>query len=334
MLKKLLPDWQPKRVLKAAFLALGFVSVGTALALLNTSTGSAALPYGQLHVSGVNLTSATGQVAILHGMSTHGMQWFGQFANAGAYQALKSRGANVIRLAMYTDEGGYLSNPALKNQVFKAADAAIAQDMYVILDWHILHDGNPQTHEAEAKGFFDEASARYGNNPAVLYEICNEPNGNINWSNNVKPYASDIIPVIRAHAPNAVIIVGTTTWSQDVDAAAKDPLPYGNLMYACHFYAGTHGQWLRDRIDTARKMGAPIFISEWGTSAADGNGGVYLDAATQWLSFLKERNMSWCNWSLCDKSESSAALNPGANPNGGWTDNNLSASGKFVFSNF
>jgi len=61
---------------------------------------------------------------------------------------------------------------------------------------------------------------------------------------------------------------------------------------------------------------------------------VFLDAATQWLNFLDQEQISWANWSLCDKNESSAALNPGANPNGGWSDSDLSPSGKFVFGKF
>ena len=287
-----------------------------------------------LHVAGTNLVGTNNQPVVLHGMSTHGLQWFGQFANAGAFADLKKRGANVIRLAMYTDEGGYLSNAGLKEKVFSAADAALAQNLYVIIDWHILHDGNPRTHQQEAVNFFTEAARRFGSNPGVLYEICNEPNGNISWSNDVKPYALAVIPAIRASAPQSVILVGSTTWSQDVDIAAQDPLPFSNIMYTCHFYAGTHGKWLQDKIDAARSRGAAIFISEWGTSAADGNGGIFLDNAGQWLNFLAARNLSWCNWSLCDKAESSAALNPGADPNGGWTDSNLSSSGKFVFARF
>ena len=105
-------------------------------------------------------------------------------------------------------------------------------------------------------------------------------------------------------------------------------------MYTLHFYAGTHGQELRDRIDAAQKQGLPVFISEWGTSRADGGNGVYLEQSAVWLDFLAERGISWCNWSLCDKSESSAALVPGAPANRAWTDADLSESGKFVFSRF
>lgn len=292
----------------------------------------AAVP--SLQVRGVDLVDDHGNTVILHGMSTHGMQWFGNFATPGAFQYLKGRGANLIRLAMYTGEGGYIANPALKNTVFAAADAALQQNLYVIIDWHILQDGNPQLYKQQAKQFFAEAAGRYGNNPGVIYEICNEPNGNVSWQRDIKPYAEEVIPVIRTAAPHSVVLVGTPTWSQDVDVAAADPLSFANVMYVCHFYAGTHGQDLRNKIDAARSKGVGVFISEWGTSRADGSNGVFLDNAAQWLDFLAQRQMSWANWSLCDKNESSAALLPSTGTNGNWTDESLSPSGRFVFSKF
>lgn len=139
-----------------------------------------------------------------------------------------------------------------------------------------------------------------------------------------------MIPVIRANT-NAIILVGSPTWSQDLHEAAKNLINAENIMYTCHFYAGTHTDWLRQRI---ADCGLPVFVSEWGTSAADGNGGVYLDEAQSWIDFMNERGISWANWSLCDKNESSAALVNGANVNDGISEDELTESGKFVFKNF
>lgn len=285
---------------------------------------------GRLRVDGTRLVNEKGESVVLHGMSSHGLQWFPSFAAENVIKATADYGANLFRCAMYTGEGGYLSNPAVKDTLINAVDSAIRQDMYVIIDWHILSDGDPLLHADEAEAFFGEISSRYGDNPAVLYEICNEPNGNITWIDNVKPYAERIIPVIRQNS-DGIILVGSPTWSQDLHEAAKSPLEAENIMYTCHFYAGTHTEWLRQRI---LDCGLPVFVSEWGTSAAGGNGGVYLDEAQKWIDFMSEHGISWANWSLCDKDESSAAIVGGANMKDGISDDELTESGKFVFGNF
>ncbi|MCH5213212.1 MAG: cellulase family glycosylhydrolase [Oscillospiraceae bacterium] len=288
---------------------------------------------GKLQVIGTQLSNERGEPVVLRGMSSHGLQWFSNFTDRASIAKTAQAGANVFRLAMYTGENGYLSQPDnIKNKLYSSVDGAIAEDMYVIIDWHILSDGNPMTNVAAAESFFNEVSAKYSNYDNVIYEICNEPNGNISWSGDVKPYAERIIPVIRANDPESVILVGSPTWSQDINAAADDPLNFDNVMYTCHFYAGTHTQWLRDWITYAIGKGAPIFISEWGTSAADGNGGVFLEESQRWLEFLNANNISWVNWSLCDKNEASAAIAPNTGVN--WSTDTLSQSGKFVFDNF
>lgn len=290
---------------------------------------------GHLQVIGTQLCNEDGEAVVLRGMSSHGIQWFPQFLSGDVIKSTADRGANLFRVAMYTAEGGYISDKdGMKQRLINAVDAAAALDMYTIIDWHILSDGNPNTYKAEAKAFFEEMAQRYKGNPAVLYEICNEPNGNVTWSGDVKPYAEEIIKTIRGIDEKAVILVGSPTWSQDLHEAAKDPLKGENIMYTCHFYAGTHRAWLRDRIAAAVRQGLPVFVSEWGTSDASGGGGVYLDEARRWMDFMNENKISWANWSLCDKNESSAALAPGADVSGGIGDEDLSESGKFVFSHF
>ena len=285
---------------------------------------------GKLCVIGRQLCNEKGEPVVLHGMSSHGLQWFPQFAAESAIKATADYGANVFRLAMYTGEGGYLTNKAVRDTLINATDAAIRQDMYVIIDWHILSDNDPMQNADAAEEFFRDISKRYADCPNVLYEICNEPNGNITWSGNVKPYAERIIRAVRENS-DGIIIVGSPTWSQDLHEAAKDPINESNIMYSCHFYAGTHTEWLRQRI---ADCGLPVFVTEWGTSAADGNGGVYLDEARKWTDFMQSSGISWANWSLCDKNESSAALKSGADLSDGISRNELTESGAFVFDRF
>lgn len=286
--------------------------------------------YGALSVKGTQLTNGSGKDVILRGMSSHGMQWYPKFARGKSIEATKKVGANVFRIAMYTDEGGYLTNPAVAEDVVRAADDTLSLGMYAIIDWHVNYDKDPLKNVAKAEDFFRAMSERYKNEPGVIYEICNEPNGqDVTWAGNVKPYAEKIIPVIRENSPNSIILVGSPTWSQDVDIAAADPLKFDNIIYTLHFYAGTHGEALRDKCRKALSLGAPIFVSEWGTSRADGSGGVYPKESDEWLEFLAGLKISWCNWSLGDRDETSAALKPGSPE--GWSEEDLTESGRYVY---
>lgn len=289
---------------------------------------------GQLKVIGTKLSNADGNPITLRGVSTHGIAWFPDFATKSFMQTLRDEwGASVFRIAMYSFEGNdsYVNNPSWnKSKVCELIDAAIELDMYVIVDWHILADSNPQTYQKQAAEFFTYIASTYQKVPNILYEICNEPNGGTSWSGNIKPYANTIIPIIREYSPEAVIIVGTPTWSQDVDAAAADPLSFDNVMYSLHFYAGTHKSWLRDKADIALSKGLALFATEWGTTDASGNGAVDKTSTDEWLTYLEKNGISWCNWSLCNKSESSALLLASAKSNGTMPDSSLSESGKYI----
>ena len=178
--------------------------------------------------------------------------------------------------------------------------------------------------------FFDEMSKEYANTPNVIYEICNEPNGNVSWSNDLKPYAEKVISTIRNNSKNSLIIVGTPFWCQNVEDAANDPITdYNNILYSCHFYAGTHKEDLRNKVKNALNKGLPIIVSECGVSSADGNGGVFKEEADKWFEFLNENDISWVVWSLSDKNETSALLKPGTNPQN-INDDSLSESGKYI----
>ncbi|ASR46431.1 1,3-beta-glucanase [Paenibacillus kribbensis] len=303
----------------------------------NTQTAEAAgtTPverYGQLSVKNGKLVDKSGKPVQLKGISSHGVQWFGDLINEDSMKWLRDDwGISLFRVALYTEEDGYISDPSLKNKVKEAIEAAEKLGLYVIIDWHILSDGDPNIHKEEAKAFFDEFATQYGHLPNVIYEVANEPNGNnVKWNSQIRPYASEVSQVIRAKDPDNVIIAGTGTWSQDVHDAADNPLPDKNTMYTVHFYAGTHGQYLRDRIDYALNKGVGVFVTEWGTSDASGDGGPFLNEAKVWTDFMASRGISWANWSLADKEETSAALLPDADRKGGWPDSQLSASGKFV----
>ena len=284
--------------------------------------------YGQLKVSGNRITGKGDSAIQLRGMSFYWSQWMGKYYNASVVKWLKDDWyCNVIRAAMAVDNGGYLTNPLVEKQkVFDLVDAAIANGIYVIIDWH---DSHATDHLQDAKNFFGEMAKKYAGNPNIIYEPFNEPL-QVPWSAIIKPYHQAIIDTIRHYDSNNLIVCGTPTWSQDVDVAANDTLVGSNIAYTLHFYSGTHKQALRDKAKIALDKGIALFVTEYGTTDATGDGVVNQDETNLWYNFLDTNKISSCNWSIADKAESSAALFSGSSPMGNWMSNQLTISGTFV----
>ena len=284
--------------------------------------------HGHLSVVGNQVRGEDGAPVQLKGMSLFWSQWSGGFWNPGVVSTLSDDWhASLVRAAMGVEMGGYLDNAsAEKARVKTVVDAAIAKGIYVIIDWH---DHNATQHTDQAKAFFTEMAQTYGNKPNVIFEIFNEPD-NESWGE-VKSYAKTVIGAIRGTGANNIVVVGTPTWSQDVDKAADDPInEYSNVAYTLHFYAGSHKAWLRSKASYAMSKGLALFVTEWGTCDASGNGGTDLAESQAWMTFLDQNKISHANWSLFDKPESASALMPGASTSGGWPDSALTESGKFA----
>ena len=291
---------------------------------------------GRLSVKGTQLVDEKGEAVQLKGISTHGLAWFPQYVNEELFGELrKDWNVNLIRLAMYTAEsGGYCTDgnkEELKELIRRGVEYASNQDMYVIVDWHILSDNNPNLHKAEAIEFFAEMTKEFADHNNVLYEICNEPNGGTSWGE-IKSYASEVIPVIRANDADAVIIVGTPNWSQYVNEAAADPLTgFENIMYTLHFYAATHTDSLRSTMSAAIDAGLPVFVTEYGICDASGNGGIDEAQADAWIQVMDEYKVSCAAWNLSNKEETSAIFRSSVDKVSGFTQEDLSDSGRWLY---
>ena len=291
----------------------------------------------RLQVKGTQLVNSSGKKVQLRGISTHGLSWYPEYVNQSAFTFMKKNWkVNAVRLAMYTAEyNGYCTGDASNRRKLEACidngvKYATNAGMYVIIDWHILSDGNPQQNQKEALKFFKKMAKKYKNNTNVIYEICNEPNGGTTWAD-VKSYAEEVIPIIRKNTKDALIIVGTPTWSQDVDIAAEDPVTgYDNIMYAVHFYAATHTDNIRNKVTTALSKGLPIFVSEFSICDASGNGAIDYDQAAKWFDLIDSNNLSYAAWNLSNKAETSSLIDSSCTKTSGWTDEDYSETGKWL----
>ncbi|MFI1018975.1 glycoside hydrolase family 5 protein [Streptomyces sp. NPDC020965] len=305
--------------------------------------GSPVAINGQLTVCGTKLCNQYGKPIQLRGMSTHGIGWFPNCYTNGSLNVLANDWkADVLRVSLYIESAnyGYLRDPvAYTNQVHDLIEKASARGMYVIVDWHLLGDGNPATygdsdpwtHIASAKRFFKDIAERHKNKNNVIYEIANEPNGT-NWQGQrvdwwtIKSYAEDLIPYIRQFDADAPVLVGTPDWASfgvssssgqfNETEVANNPLQIPNIMYTFHFYAASHGQNYLDALSRAADR-IPVFVSEFGTQNHLGEGSNNFPMTQSYLNLMATKKISWVNWNYSDDHRSGAAFKTGTCAAGG-----------------
>ena len=268
--------------------------------------------YGALHTSGNKIIGAkNNQQAMLRGVSL-----FWSDATGASYYnpnviswVVDNFKIDVFRFAMgieYYDsnggtknavDGGYKTNPEGQlSMIEKMVQTAIENDVYIIIDWH-SHRAHQET--TIAKDFFQKVSLKYKDVPNVIYEIYNEPvsGSGGNWDA-IKNYANQVVPGIRANTQN-LVIVGTPNWSQHPEQGAQSPIASTNIAYVLHFYASSHSKGsYGGHVTSALNAGYPVFISEWGTTNADGDGEPNASATNEWTQFMDQNNIPNCNWSL------------------------------------
>ena len=276
------------------------------------------IEHGALQVKGTRLIDQNGKPVALHGMSFGWSCFHPRFYTAGTVHTLvHDWHCSVVRAALGIElEGGYKQDSAKNVQhVLDVVDAAIKENVYVIVDWH-SHNINLQ----EAKRFFSMLAARYGTYPHLIYEVFNEPDEE-SWPD-VKAYCTEVIREIRRFDPDNIILVGSPSWDQSIHLPAADPITgFSNLMYTMHFYAATHEKWLRDRTEAAIQNGLPVFISECAAMESSGDGLLNPVAWKEYVDWMDRLGLSWIGYSVSDKVETCSVLVPGADSDGRWPEN-------------
>jgi hypothetical protein len=299
------------------------IFVLTVFALCNAA--SFTTTHGKLKVSNGKILNKNNAEVVLRGMSLYwyngpwgGNQPGNQFYTQQVVSDLANNwGASLVRAAI-----GDKNVAIAKNMMDWANSAGI----YVIIDNH-SHTAHNETQAVQ--NFFSEVS-KYAKDKGythVIYEIYNEPAQGTTWAQ-IKTFAQPVISTIRGNDADGLIIVGTPAMSSSIAVAKNEPLTGNsahNVLYALHFYAGETGHNIyKDALKGVYCAGTPIFVSEWGTSPASGNGGVNTANSSSWISLLEAAKVSHANWSLSNAGESSAALS-GTSVTGG-----LTASGTYV----
>lgn len=323
--------------------------------------------YGELNVSGNEITGAnTGSAVQLHGVSlgwsNTGWESADFFNATTVTHMVDDWKAEIIRapLGYNGGSGGYNMDSASNvARVESVISAAIAKDVYVIIDWHSHSLDSTVTEKEKATAFFSTMAQKYGSYHNVVFEIFNEPI-TASWST-IRPVEMALVDTIRKYSDN-LILAGTPYYSQDVDDVVSDPITGTNIMtgkarsniaYTFHFYAGTHtlggvgnnSLTYQNKIITTLNAGYAIFVSEYGTTHADGGsataGHYYTHDATSadaWLSFLDDYGISSCAWNVNDKYEGSSFFGISSTPSfdgsvaANWYNTSLmTTSGEYIY---
>ena len=223
---------------------------------------------------------------------------------------LRSWGGNLFRLfidgkSKYSSMYNYIGNEDdYINTLSNAIDNAIASDMYVLIVWspHASNASDPL--KANAIDAFTRVANLYPNDPHIIYEIWNEP-GTSSWTE-IKNYANDVIPQIRAISPDSIVVVGTPSNDSGIDGPIGDEITLGNVMYTSHIYAGTFSGTYNDKLINAINNGLPVFETEMaGTEVGETTNDLVYEAQISALaSILNKYNISYAffvwhstNWS-------------------------------------
>ena len=270
--------------------------------------------YGVLSIKDGKLVDEKGNIAHLRGVSSHGIYWFGDYYTYDNLETIVDTwNVNVFRIVVYSnpEDDGYIKYPEVKERIYEIIDTCIKLDIYVVVDWHILKDNNPNTYKEYAIKFFDELSLKYKNKPNILYEICNEPNGDdVTWDNDIKPYAEELIPVIHNNSPNSIILVGTENWSKGIESVSKNIINDDKVMYVIHGYPNGGIDIVKRDIELAKEEKIPLFMTETAATDASGDGELFEDFYKYWMDSVEENDISWIIWNLSEKEENSSLVVP------------------------
>ncbi|MGL1935142.1 MAG: glycoside hydrolase family 5 protein [Fibrobacterales bacterium] len=308
--------------------------------------GSPVALHGFLTRDGTVLVDEHGVNTQLIGVSLFWTNWQGQFFNRGVVQWLADDWKiDIIRAPLgidHTENGdGYLQNPSLKDKVIEVIDAAIEAGIYVIVDWH---DHRAYNHTEQARAFLTEIAQTYGSHPNIVYEIFNEPtqsgsgesqDNNYDWGR-CEQFMDGIIKDIRQYDTKNHIIVGSGDWSSTPGAAAASfnegrmSDPNDNVSLSMHFYAAEHKEGYREKAQAGIDGGYPVFASEWGTADPGNKQWTDEESTRTWVTWMKERGVSWTTWAISAKDEPNSLLKPHAGENGGWSDGDLTDGGRLI----
>jgi endoglucanase len=291
---------------------------------------------GALRVKNGKIVNRYGQPFVLQGVSTISLEKKGQYLDKKGFSELKSKwNVNCVRLDVKTyDYDGYCTRDdefraKMDSKIWWGVRCATECGMYVIIDWHVLNDRDPNRFIDYAVPFFSEMAAKYKNQNNVIFEICNEPNGDTSWAD-VKEYAEAVSGAIRSENNKSLIIVGTPEWCRRILEPVDDPVVDLNTAYSYHFYAASHGEENRKDLEDALNAGLPVVVSEFGITKYNGDERLAKDEGEKWLDLLDRYDVGRICYCLSNGKELTNLFRENCPKTNDWEDEDLTEYGMWI----
>lgn len=250
-------------------------------------------PLTRLATRGNQIVDEAGKPVRLRGVNLSGFEWSaeGGTANAAGVARVAAMGGNVLRLPI--NQGRALTDPAYMLKVDATIAEAAKRGVYVVVDMHWISGNQTATPDAETARMWRQLAQRWANQPAVVYDLHNEP-GMVGWETNAA-WAEHLIKAIRSVNPQSLVMVEGTNKAQRVAGALRRPINAPNVVYEVHAYGPRqHGpgvgpaQWDRLFGQVAEKY--PVWVGEWGGEPDE------LPALQGLLRYLDGKGIGWAVW--------------------------------------
>jgi endoglucanase len=263
-------------------------------------------------VVGSKVYNPSGEEILFRGASRPSLEW-GHGDNMGTpedagYSTMKEWGFNTVRLPL--SQVFWLSDPSYQQKVEEQVKWANDQGLNVILDLHrsgkgdLTESAQQQMPDNHSIDFWKQVAGKYKDNPAVLFELYNEPRdvsgdvymyGGMTGDGFETPGMQTLIDVIRDEGALNIVILNGLNWG--FDHRGIPPAKGVNIMKGGHPYGEHNGKNTVADFDAAFgyliDQGEAVIVTEFGHSFECES--TFYETVSE---YAQDRGMHWVAWAL------------------------------------